>query len=109
MYCLKCGKDTENEKIFCADCVLSMDAYPVKPGTPIHLPTPRAAGSSKKATKARHKLSQKEQLARLKKTNRKLFVTLLIALLLLGIAIGLLIHAWTAPAAVSASIGSLTV
>ena len=38
MYCLKCGRDTKSEQVFCNDCLAVMDAYPVKPDTAIHLP-----------------------------------------------------------------------
>lgn len=41
MNCLKCGKDVISPQVFCHDCLEVMDAYPVKPGTPILL-TPRA-------------------------------------------------------------------
>ena len=37
MACLKCGKETEEDRSFCADCRAVMDLYPVKPGTPVVL------------------------------------------------------------------------
>ena len=38
MNCLKCGKEVGFSQVFCDDCLLSMDSYPVEPGTPIHIP-----------------------------------------------------------------------
>ncbi len=38
MYCLKCGKETGSERVFCDSCLESMEKYPVKPGIHIHLP-----------------------------------------------------------------------
>lgn len=38
MQCLKCGNEFDGDKSFCAACLSSMEAYPVKPGTPVTLP-----------------------------------------------------------------------
>lgn len=38
MNCMKCGRETENEKVFCDSCLSVMEKYPVKPGIVIHLP-----------------------------------------------------------------------
>ena len=38
MACLKCGKETQGSHVFCQHCQAAMDAAPVKPGTPVHLP-----------------------------------------------------------------------
>lgn len=36
--CLKCGKKAEDRSVFCVDCLATMDQYPIKPGTVVHLP-----------------------------------------------------------------------
>lgn len=36
--CLKCGKKTEGNSVFCGECLTVMERYPVKPGTVVHLP-----------------------------------------------------------------------
>ncbi len=36
--CLKCGKKTEGQAVFCNECLVIMEQYPVKPGTVVHLP-----------------------------------------------------------------------
>jgi hypothetical protein len=38
MNCMKCGRETENEQVFCDGCLEIMAKYPVKPGIVIHLP-----------------------------------------------------------------------
>ena len=38
MNCMKCGKTTTNEQVFCDDCLQVMAKHPVKPGTPVYLP-----------------------------------------------------------------------
>lgn len=37
MNCLKCGKEVGSSRVFCDDCLLSMDSYPIEPGTPVHI------------------------------------------------------------------------
>lgn len=36
--CMKCGRETDNEQVFCDSCLEVMAKYPVKPGIVIHLP-----------------------------------------------------------------------
>lgn len=67
MYCLKCGKETEAEKIFCETCLESMEQYPVKPGTPIHLPKRDTTDVSKKVNRAKRTTTAEEQVIYLKK------------------------------------------
>ena len=38
MNCVKCGKDTTENNVFCSDCLAQMADYPVKPGTPVLIP-----------------------------------------------------------------------
>ena len=61
MYCLRCGKDTPDNKVFCKSCLDSMEAYPVKPGHPIILPSRPVAVAPKKSRKPKN-LSNEELL-----------------------------------------------
>lgn len=38
MSCIRCGKETDVDQIFCDECLQDMERHPVKPGTPIQLP-----------------------------------------------------------------------
>ena len=38
MNCVKCGKETTENNVFCPDCLAQMADYPVKPGTPVTIP-----------------------------------------------------------------------
>ena len=38
MSCMKCGRDTEEGRTFCAECMEDMEKYPVRPGTVVRLP-----------------------------------------------------------------------
>ena len=83
MYCLKCGKETQDEHVFCDHCLEIMEQYPVKPGTPAPIPLRKTAAAPKKAS--RHRIvTQDEQIRRLRVTVRVLAGCLLIVSLLLG-------------------------
>ena len=53
MDCLKCGKETEEKNVFCADCLAVMARYPVKPGTPVQLPRRATPAPEKKSSGSR--------------------------------------------------------
>ena len=78
MHCIKCGKETKNNDVFCQDCLLVMQTQPVKPGTAVHIPTRPA---SKKVPSRKKALSPEEQLLKLRKQVRKL-VWCIVALIL---------------------------
>jgi len=75
MGCMKCGKDITDDNVFCADCLLEMEKYPVDPGTVVLLPRRKESSAPKKQTK-RHVSAPEEQIAALKK--RVLILTLLL-------------------------------
>lgn len=81
MRCIKCGKDTQDNHVFCESCLTVMDAYPVKPDTAIHLPN-RQETAVKKAAPRKRVLTPEEQMERLKKAHRRLRWYFLILLLL---------------------------
>ena len=91
MYCLKCGKETEEQAVFCADCLQVMEQYPVKPGTAIVLPQRDVDIAEKKQPRHRE-LSIKEQLQNHKQTIRWLLVTICILLTALLFVSGMLLR-----------------
>jgi len=93
MQCLKCGKETKNEQVFCNQCLAVMERYPVKPD--VHIPLPKSADRDipKKSGKKRRVLSPEEQLLILRRRNRRLVAALLAMALLLGAAGYLLVRA----------------
>ena len=50
MSCIRCGKDTIENNIFCSECLADMERHPVKPGTPILLPNRETRGAVKRAS-----------------------------------------------------------
>ena len=52
MSCMKCGRDTEEGRTFCTECLVEMEKYPVRPGTVVRLPEHKDVPVEKK--KHRH-------------------------------------------------------
>lgn len=75
MNCMKCGREVTEDNVFCADCLLEMEKYPVDPGTVVLLPRRRESSIPKKQVK-RHAPVPEEQIASLRK--RILILTLLL-------------------------------
>ena len=80
MNCMKCGKDTEGDEIFCPECQELMKKYPVKPGTVVHIPTQPV----KKQTHHRRIISHEEQI---RKLTRQVHILQLLVTLFCGVAI----------------------
>ena len=76
MGCLKCGRDTISEQVFCVDCQLEMEKYPVLPGTVVRIPEHKTASSSRKQPKKRT-IPPEEQVKTLKKRCRLLLILLI--------------------------------
>lgn len=66
MDCMKCGRETENEAVFCQNCLTEMEKYPVQPGTVVLLPRRRESSVLKKTPK-RHVPTAEEQIRTLRK------------------------------------------
>ena len=97
MYCLKCGRDTEDSHIFCSACLRVMEDYPVKPGTPVVLPTRSSMAEEKKPAHRKRTLSPKEQIAKLHKYIRVLAIAVAALAVALSAAVILLFHSLQAP------------
>ena len=92
MECLKCGKNTKDEQVFCPQCLSVMEAYPVRPDVHIQLPNHAAREQAKKVGKKRRTTTPDEQIAALRRKNRRLSVLILVLVLLLGVAGYALFH-----------------
>ncbi len=83
MHCLKCGKETKDQQVFCQHCLEVMDDYPVKPGVAIHLPTRQPLSAGAKQRHKRKALPPEEQVASLRRWVRRLTVLAVLLTLLL--------------------------
>ena len=86
MHCLKCGRDMETERVFCEDCLLEMEKYPVPANIVVHLPRRRENPGVRKQIR-RRKLTAEEQVVILKKRIRRLIAALAITAALLAACI----------------------
>ena len=48
MSCMRCGREIDETQVFCAECLADMERHPVKPGTPIQLPTRNEKSAAKR-------------------------------------------------------------
>ena len=79
MNCMKCGREVEQNQIFCPDCLAEMEKYPIKPGTVVQLPAQSTEALPKKQFHHRRPiLSLDEQVARLKKSVHGLVLALIL-------------------------------
>lgn len=92
MSCLKCGRKTEGEQVFCDSCLQMMDENPVKPGTPVLLPSPKSQIVAKKQSHRKRALPPEEQVLHLRKALRRMYVCVAVLIVVLGMATALLIH-----------------
>ena len=83
MYCLKCGREVNEDKVFCPDCVAVMEQYPVKPGTVVLLPKRREGGTVNRTTARRKNLSPEEVIRKLRRKSVALLVAWLVTFLAL--------------------------
>ena len=88
MNCIKCGREIEDDTVFCGSCLEDMKKYPVKPGIAIQLPGKKDAPIPKKIhVKRKQPPTPEEQILKLKKRLRRMTVLWLITALLLAAAI----------------------
>ncbi len=78
MQCMKCGRDLDEDQVFCDVCQEDMKKYPVKPGTVVLLPHYVRHNQPKRTPK--RIMTHEEQIRRLKKRNRVLAYLFALAL-----------------------------
>ena len=99
MGCLKCGKETEESQIFCNSCLETMEAYPIKPGTPVVLPQRASNHHHHEKASSRKELSPEQQIQLLRKLLRWFAAVIALLSVLLCITGVMLIHSLSKKAA----------
>ena len=87
MHCMKCGREMESEQVFCEDCLLDMEKYPVPPDAKVHLPPRRRESPGSRKQNRRRKLTAEEKVPILQKRIHILATALAIVMLLLAACI----------------------
>lgn len=83
MFCMKCGREITGEQVFCEDCRLEMEKYPVRPGTVVQLPR-RSEQSVHRKPPKRRMVSAEEQVRTLRKWVRSLVILVAICFALIA-------------------------
>ena len=97
MWCLKCGKDTKDEHVFCPECLAGMENYPVRRDVHIQLPNHTARNNAKKNAKKKRTPSPEEMVEILRSRNRRLLLVILVLTLALGATVYALLPGTEAP------------
>lgn len=82
MYCMKCGRNIEDDQVFCSDCLSVMARYPVKPGTAVQIPKRKQNAAVKRTTSRRKQLTPEERIQRLKRWLRNALIAWFVTFLL---------------------------
>ena len=91
MNCLKCGRETTEDHVFCDSCREEMKKYPVRPGTAVLLPKRPKAAVVKKQRHHVHAPAQPEDMIRKLKRQRTWLIVLL-TVVLIGIVSTVLLY-----------------
>ena len=78
MGCMKCGRETVSEQVFCPDCLAEMEKYPVRPGTVVQLPPSRKTAAAVKKHPKKRVIPPEEHVKTLAKRCRVLTIALLV-------------------------------
>lgn len=87
MNCMKCGREIPLGQVFCKECLADMEAYPVKPDTPIQLPVQSAEAAPKRAQPQKKSRKKADPMGILRAIILCLCVTLVAVTLFLGITV----------------------
>ena len=72
MNCMKCGRETKSDAVFCRECLEHMDRHPVVEHTFVYVPTEKDRAAVKKHTAAHPVVSVEDQLKKLQRRNHVL-------------------------------------
>ena len=92
MNCVKCGRETEENQVFCRVCMDAAEKYPVNPATVVHIPVRKPEEElRRRVVKKKLPPTLSEQNEKLKKKVTRLRVAIVVLILicgLMGYAIG---------------------
>lgn len=92
MKCMRCSKDTQNDQVFCPDCLAVMEQYPVSANVTVRLPR-RPDPQFVRKPPRRRMPSEEEQIRNLKRKVKVLRWLLAAALaVIIALSIPTVIH-----------------
>ena len=96
MNCMKCGRDIEEDQVFCPICLEQMAKYPVNPATAILLPVRKSKAAPKKSRR-KAPPAPEELLKKARARLRCVFILWILTLALFVAAAAAAIHLWEVP------------
>ena len=84
MNCMKCGRETKEDAVFCEECLEHMNRHPVPPNTLVYVPTEKDRATVKKHSAALPATTTEDTIKRL---NKKVQILGLLFALAMGAAI----------------------
>ena len=91
MNCMKCGKETAENQVFCESCLKDMGKYPVNPGTPVHIPSRKERDQDKKPPRKKEP-TKDEVIAQQQALIKWLLIALGVLALAFFVVIGFLLY-----------------
>ena len=82
--CMKCGRETKEDAVFCEDCLDHMNRHPVPPNTLVYVPSEKDRAAVKKHVAVHPVATAEDQIKRL---NRKVQTLGLLLALAVGVVI----------------------
>lgn len=65
--CMKCGRETKEDAVFCEECLEHMERYPVPDHTLVYVPSEKDRAAAKKHTTTHTVVSAEDQVKRFKR------------------------------------------
>ena len=81
MNCMRCGREIGEEQVFCTDCLVDMEQYPVKPGTVVNIPQRPTNPVPRKTVVRKKAPTPEETILKLRKRLRFFVIAWLVTLL----------------------------
>ena len=75
MHCLKCGKEVQDDQVFCEECLAGMEQEPIPISAPVVIP---AQPIQKNPAFRRPVINPEEELKRLQKFNQNLILVMVL-------------------------------
>ena len=75
--CMKCGRDTKCEDVFCKKCLEHMEKYPVPENMLVYVPSEKDRAAAKKHSVIRPVVPMEEQLKKSRRKNHILSLALI--------------------------------
>lgn len=90
MNCLRCGRETIGQQVFCDHCLDDMARHPVKPDVAIHLPVRKPKEPQRKASRWRRKEHSPEEMVVILRNRVRILaaLALILAMMLAAAATG---------------------